>query len=130
MAEALPPDGSLLTCEIDEDAAAIAREHFGKAPHCSKIDLRVGPAMATLERLARSNPDGPFELVFIDADKRTYRAYYDFLMKTKVPPQLARAEWKGLCGARASEGAREMPSTNHHSWLPARGPWFCTSTHP
>ena len=59
MAEAVGSIGSIVTCEIDEDAVKIAQEFIDKSPHASKIKLMTGPAMETLSRLSRSNPAGP-----------------------------------------------------------------------
>lgn len=70
-AEALPPDGRVVTCEIDPEAAAVARRAFARSPHGGKIELRLGPALDTLRDLA-----GPFDLIFIDADKANYVDYY------------------------------------------------------
>ena len=67
MAAALPDEGVLVTCEIDSKAAELAREYFKKSPHGHKIEIRMGSALQTLESL-----DGPFDLVFIDADKSNY----------------------------------------------------------
>jgi len=72
MAEALPDDGQLVTCEIDPRAEAIARRYFAESPHGKKIEIRMGPAAQTLSGLA-----GPFDLAFIDADKTNYPAYYE-----------------------------------------------------
>ena len=69
MAHALPEDGELITCDIAP--RSLAREFFAKTPHGKKIDLRVGPALDTIDTL-----QGPFELVFIDADKTNYLNYY------------------------------------------------------
>jgi caffeoyl-CoA O-methyltransferase len=70
-AEVLPEDGRVLTCEVDLDSAAMARKYFAKSPHGKKIEIRMGPALGTLGDLA-----GPFELIFIDADKVNYVNYY------------------------------------------------------
>ena len=78
MAEALPADGSLVACEIDQAAADFAVECFRASPHGFKIDVRVGPALATLAALASAGER--FELVFIDADKPSYAAYLDALL--------------------------------------------------
>jgi caffeoyl-CoA O-methyltransferase len=72
MAAALPPDGTLVTCEVDPELAAIACRHFEASPYAGRIDLRVGPGLDTMRELA-----GPFELVFVDADKESYRDYYE-----------------------------------------------------
>lgn len=71
MAEVLPDDGTVLTCEIDADSAAFARRHWDKSPHGKKIHVRVSPALETLAALK-----GPFDLIFIDADKANYVNYY------------------------------------------------------
>ena len=71
MAEALPDDGTVLTCEIDPDAAAFARRSWDKSPHGKKIEVRVGPALETFRTLT-----GPFDVIFIDADKANYLNYY------------------------------------------------------
>ncbi|MGH7236057.1 MAG: O-methyltransferase [Nitrospiraceae bacterium] len=71
LAEALPAEGRVLTCEIDPAAAALAARYFAKSPHGRKIELRMGPALETLRCLT-----GPFDLIFIDADKANYLNYY------------------------------------------------------
>ena len=72
MAEALPADGTLISCEINDRHAAKAREHIATSPDAAKIEVRVGPAIETIASL-----EGTFDMVFIDADKTGYRAYYD-----------------------------------------------------
>jgi caffeoyl-CoA O-methyltransferase len=71
MAEALPDDGRLITCEVDPRADAMARKYFDDSPNGHKITLRMGPALETIKTLS-----GPFDLVFIDADKPNYSNYY------------------------------------------------------
>jgi len=75
MAAALPPGGRLVTCEVDDDRAAVARRHFDASPWADRIEVRVGPALVTLSGL-----DGPFDLVFVDADKTNYRNYYEAVL--------------------------------------------------
>lgn len=75
MASALPENGRIVTCEIDEKAAAMARRHFAKSPVGDRIDMRLGPAIDTVSTLA-----GPFDLVFIDADKTGYLDYYEAVL--------------------------------------------------
>jgi caffeoyl-CoA O-methyltransferase len=70
-AEALPADGTVITCDIDDRAAAVARRYIAKAPFGRKISIRMGPALETMRTLT-----GPFDLVFIDADKANYVNYY------------------------------------------------------
>lgn len=71
MAAALPADGTLTTCEVDPVRAAIARRHFDASPWAGRITILVGPALASIADL-----EGPYDLVFIDADKTNYANYY------------------------------------------------------
>lgn len=80
IAEALPVDGSVVTCEIDERSAALARRYFARSPHGKKIEVRMGPALDTLRELT-----GPFDVVFIDADKQNYVNYYRRAMELVSP---------------------------------------------
>jgi caffeoyl-CoA O-methyltransferase len=75
MAEGLPEDGELITCDVDPKAEAIAKRYFAKSPHGKKIQVRIGPALQTLKTL-----QAPFDLVFIDADKENYSNYYDAVL--------------------------------------------------
>ncbi len=70
-AEALPADGTVITCEVDEESAAFARQYFARSPIGKKIEVRMGPALDTMRHLK-----GPFDLIFIDADKINYVNYY------------------------------------------------------
>ena len=72
MAEALPDDGQLITCDVNPATTEVARRYFAESPHGRKIDIKLGPAMETLKVLK-----GPFDLCFIDADKQSYNGYYD-----------------------------------------------------
>ena len=70
-AEALPDQGCVVTCEVDEESAAVARRFFAQSPHGQKIEIRMGPALETMAGLK-----GPFDVIFIDADKLNYLNYY------------------------------------------------------
>ena len=75
MAAALPPGGHIVTCDVDPKAEEVARRHIEASPYSDRIEIRMGPALETIESL-----DGPFDLVFIDADKTNYRNYYDAVL--------------------------------------------------
>ncbi len=70
-AEVLPPGGTIVTCEIDDESASVARKYFAQSPYGKKIEIRMGPALDTMESLT-----GLFEVIFIDADKTNYVNYY------------------------------------------------------
>lgn len=75
MAEALDDSGSIISCEISEENAAIARSFIERSPYTGKIDIRIGPAADSIAEL-----EGPFDLVFLDADKENYPNYYDLVL--------------------------------------------------
>jgi caffeoyl-CoA O-methyltransferase len=77
IAEALPEDGRLITCETNPKHAEIALRYFRKSPQGSKIRLELKPAMETLRGIADSSVD----FVFIDADKPSYGRYFDEAMR-------------------------------------------------
>jgi caffeoyl-CoA O-methyltransferase len=87
MAGGLAPDGRIITCEIDEDTAAFARRHIAASAYADRIDLRVGPALDTIDTL-----DGPFDFVFIDADKTGYPAYFEAVLPKLSPGGLIAAD--------------------------------------
>ncbi len=74
MAEALPEDGTILSCDINPETTAIAQSFFDRSAHGGKIEVRLGPALDTLAALPAGQE---FDLVFIDADKENYASYYD-----------------------------------------------------
>lgn len=80
MAEVLPPDGEVITCEIDPEPIAVARRYFAKSAHGRKIKIREGPALETLREVR-----GPFDLIFIDADKQNYIQYYKLALELIAP---------------------------------------------
>lgn len=80
MAEALPEDGKLITCEYNERYEKLARSFFEKSEHGHKITLKMGPALETLDAIK-----GSFDFVFLDADKINYPNYYK-----KVLPMLKK----------------------------------------
>ncbi len=75
MAAALPADGRVITLESNEEIAAVARRHFDSSPDGRRIELIVGDALETITAL-----EGPFDLVYIDAWKADYPAYYDAVL--------------------------------------------------
>jgi predicted O-methyltransferase YrrM len=80
LARALPPDGRLVTLELDPKHAEVARENFRRARVADVIDLRIGPAAASLAQLV-AEKRGPFDFIFIDADKAGYPEYFSWAMR-------------------------------------------------
>jgi caffeoyl-CoA O-methyltransferase len=82
---ALPPDGHVLACEIDEEYAAIARGWWEEAGADLKIELRLGPALDTLDELLHAGEADSFDFAFVDADKEGYREYYERCLRLVRP---------------------------------------------
>jgi caffeoyl-CoA O-methyltransferase len=80
MAAQLPPGGHIDTCEVDETHAAVARRYLDEAGVGDRVTIHLGPALETIERL-----EGEFDLIFIDADKVNYPAYYETLVPRLSP---------------------------------------------
>ncbi len=88
MARALPADGHLITLELDPRNAALAQQNLQRANVAQRVEIRVGPALASLEALARQPAGPPFDLVFIDADKPNIPAYLAWSLKLARPGAL------------------------------------------
>ena len=80
MAGGLPPEGRIVTCELSPERAAFAQGYFDRSPWGNRIEVRVGPALDTVNGL-----DGPFDFVFIDADKEGYTDYYEAVVPKLSP---------------------------------------------
>ena len=86
MARALPPDGKLITLEIDAKHAEVARANLARAGLADRVDVRLGPALESLPKLAlasraQGGAGGAFDLVFIDADKPSNPEYFAWALK-------------------------------------------------
>ena len=77
VALAMEADGRVVTCEIDEAIATTAKCHWRHAGIADKIELRLGPALETLDAMLAQGKRGHFDMAFIDADKETLLAYYE-----------------------------------------------------
>lgn len=81
MALALPPDGSIIACDVSDEYTQIARRYWAEAGVTGKIDLRIAPAKETLEGMIADGHSGEFDFAFIDADKTGYPVYYEQCLK-------------------------------------------------
>jgi len=77
VALALPPDGEVIACDVSKEWTDIAAGYWREAGVVLKIDLRLGPALDTLDNLLEAGEEGTFDFAFIDADKTGYDAYYE-----------------------------------------------------
>jgi predicted O-methyltransferase YrrM len=81
VALALPKDGRIVCCDLSEEWTAIARRTWQRAGVAGKIDLRIAPALETLDALLKRGKAGKFDFAFIDADKANYANYYERCLK-------------------------------------------------
>ena len=77
VALALPPDGKIVACDVSEEWTSMARRYWAEAGVAHKIDLRLAPALETLDHLIAAGQSGTIDFAFIDADKSNYDAYYE-----------------------------------------------------
>jgi caffeoyl-CoA O-methyltransferase len=118
MAEAMPADGELITCDINPKAEELARRFFARSEHGRKIHIRMGPALETLATLK-----GPLDLVFIDADKENYARYFEAALPLVRQGGLLIADntlWNGEVLAPNSDLARAIVAFNSQTARDAR----------
>ena len=95
---ALPEDGRITACDLNEEWTAIARRYWQEAGIADKIDLRLAPALETMDGLLDNGQAGQYDFAFIDADKENYGAYYDRAMELVRPGGLIAVDnvlWEG-----------------------------------
>ena len=113
MASALPADGKVITLDVDPEATAIARRYMDESGHGDKIEIRLGPALETLQDV-----EGPFDLIFIDADKPNYVNYYESALPLLADDGLVIADnvlWSGrVVEDDGDESTRAIKEFNEH----------------
>ncbi len=118
VARALPADGCVVALDRDADVVAIARRYWREAGIEEKVDLRIGPALDTLQQL-RNTMEGTFDFAFIDADKINYQAYFDHCVKLVRPGGLIAVDnvlWSGRVAdpAETGEDTEALRAFNRH----------------
>ena len=112
MAAALPEDGRLTTCEINDKAIAFAERYFAKHPAGDKIEIKRGPAIDMLKTL-----EPGYDLVFIDADKVNYTAYYELALDLLSPNGVIVVDnvlWSGNVMDPKDEDGKAIAAFNDH----------------
>lgn len=87
MARALPEEGKLISLEVDPRCAEVAQKNINLAGQGNKVEIRIGKALDMLPQMLEAN-EGPFDLIFIDADKPPYAEYFEFAVKLSRPGTL------------------------------------------
>jgi len=81
VALALPADGRIVCCDVSEEWTSVARRYWGEAGVADRVDLRLGPALETLDELIAGGASGTFDFAFIDASKREYPDYHERILR-------------------------------------------------
>lgn len=116
---ALPPGGYVLACDIDPDATATARQYWNRAEVADRVDLRLAPALETLDAEIRAGNLGRYDFAFIDADKGGYVDYYERCLALLRPGGLIAVD-NTLWGGRVAdddaddEDTRAIRAFNEH----------------
>ena len=98
VALALPMDGSIVACDVSEQWTSVARRYWAEAGVVDRIDLRLAPALETLDALLAAGGAGRYDLAFIDADKVNYLGYYERVLELLRPGGLVVVDntlWSG-----------------------------------
>jgi predicted O-methyltransferase YrrM len=98
VALALPPDGRILACDVNPETTEMAQRYWATAGVAPKIELRLAPALETLDKLLSQGQAGRFDLAFIDADKENYDGYYERTLRLVRPGGLILLDnvlWSG-----------------------------------
>ena len=110
LALALPDDGRIVACDVNERWTAIARRYWAAAGVAHKIDLRMAPALDTLRQLLAAGEAGGYDCVFIDADKENYVGYYERALELLRPGGLVLVD-NTLWSGRVADPANAEPDT-------------------
>lgn len=115
----LPSDGRIVACDVSEEWTQIARRYFHAAGLSSKLDLRIGPALVTLDGLTRAGQSGFYDFAFIDADKANGLRYYELCFELIRPGGLIAVD-NTLWGGRVADEAVDDDDTRTIRALNAR----------
>ena len=110
VALALPDDGRLVCCDVSDEYTAVARRYWTEAGVADRVDLRLGPAVESLDRLLADGAAGTFDLAFIDADKPSYPAYWERCLALVRPGGVVALD-NVLWGGRVADPAADDEST-------------------
>jgi predicted O-methyltransferase YrrM len=119
MARALPPSGRLVACDVNRKWTDMAQRYWREAAVHEKIDLRLAPALDTLQALHEQGRDDSFDFAFIDADKGNYTAYFDLCLQLVRPGGIVAVDntlWGGAVADpdEIDEDTRAIRALNSH----------------
>jgi predicted O-methyltransferase YrrM len=111
VALALPADGRIIACDVNPETTAVARRYWREAGVADKIELKLAPALATLDALLAERQEERFDFAFIDADKENYDGYYERLLRLLRPGGLIVIDNVLWSGAVADRRAKDPETT-------------------
>lgn len=125
VALALPDDGRLVACDVSDEYTAVGRRYWAQAQVAHKIDLRIAPALDTLDALLAQGEENTFDFAFVDADKANYDGYYERCLKLVRPGGVIAFDnvlWDGDVAQPDSTrpGTRELQALNDKLYRDAR----------
>ena len=110
VAMAMPADGRIVCCDLSEEWTSVARRYWAEAGVADRVDLRLGPALETLDELLAGGATGTFDFAFIDASKREYPDYHERIIRLLRPGGLAVYD-NVLWGGEVTNESKNDPDT-------------------
>lgn len=110
IATAMPEKSRLIACDVSEEWTTIAQRYWQRAGVAQRIELQLGPAIATLDRLVATEPSESFDFCFIDADKQNYDGYYERCLTLTRPGGLIAVD-NALWGGSVARDEDQQPDT-------------------
>ncbi len=110
IAQVLPADGKVIACDVSEEWTSMAMRYWEQAGIVDKIDLRLAPALDTLDGLLQEERAGDFDMAFIDADKENYLNYYERCLELLRPGGLIMVD-NVLWGGSVVDAGNQKPET-------------------
>jgi predicted O-methyltransferase YrrM len=111
VALAMPPDGRIVACDVNQEWTQVARRYWAQAGVAHKIDLKIAPALTTLDALIKEGQAGDYDFAFIDADKSNYDGYYERCLTLLRPGGLVAVD-NALWNGSVADPGRHDPDTD------------------
>lgn len=127
VALALPEDGRIVACDVSEAWTSVARRYWAEAGIAHKVELRIAPALETLDGLLADGAAGTFDLAFIDADKTNYLGYHERVLGLLRPGGLVMTDntlWSGRVADPAVQDADTVALRQYNEFLHGTPAWI------
>jgi O-methyltransferase len=111
MALALPEEGRVITCDVNEEWVGLGRRYWEEACVADRIEVRIGPALRSLDALERTRSLETFDAVFVDADKENYAQYYEAALRLVRPGGIVMLDNVLRLGRVLDSEARDLGTT-------------------